>query len=329
MERKVSLMNHRKLNDYLIFLICGALLLCALLAGIIANLPENTTQPIAISVIVPDSGNARWANFKSGLRAAAREYSVDLSIVKTDAFTGSQQEQDVIHQEISQGAKGIITQLASSTGAKSFVEETAKAVPIVLCDSVVSVNQDNVSVLSMENEKAGSTLAIQASRMRKGSSFTVGILAGRSNTARASQRVLGVMNALGENRGVIAWLLYSDDTSIEKLQSLQSQTPVDMIIALDNDALETAVDYCQLAIENAPALFGIGVSDKCIYYTDVGTISKLIVEDEYAMGYQAIEQLAGRLQHHSSMQSVTIDFKVITKDNMFTAQNQELLFPLK
>ena len=34
MERKVSLMNHRKLNDYLIFLICGALLLCALLAGI-------------------------------------------------------------------------------------------------------------------------------------------------------------------------------------------------------------------------------------------------------------------------------------------------------
>ena len=47
------------------------------------------------------------------------------------------------------------------------------------------------------------------------------------------------------------------------------------------------------------------------------------------MGYRAIEQLAGRLQHHSSMQSVTIDFKVITKDNMFTAQNQELLFPLK
>lgn len=322
-------MNRRRLNDSLVFMICGALVLCALVAGIIANLPEKSTPPVEISVVVPDSGSARWSNFKSGLRAAAREYSIDLNIVKTDAFSGSQQEKDVIEQEISQGAKGIITQLITSTDAEAFIQQTAKEVPVVLCDSIVSVDQDNVSVLSMNNEAAGNSLGIQASRMHKDTSFTVGVLAGQSNATRTAQRLTGLMNALNENGGTISWLLYSDTTTVEKLQSLLGTSPVDVMVALDNTALETAIDYCMLDQADAPALYGIGTSDKCIYYTDVGLIDKLIVQDEYAMGYQAVEQLARRLQKHTAMQSGTIDFKVITKDNMFTDQNQKLLFPMK
>ena len=55
----------------------------------------------------------------------------------------------------------------------------------------------------------------------------------------------------------------------------------------------------------------------------------MIVPNEYLAGFQAIEQIAAYCSDRTPLQDATIDYSIIAHANMFTKNNQQLLFPIR
>jgi ribose transport system substrate-binding protein len=102
---------------------------------------------------------------------------------------------------------------------------------------------------------------------------------------------------------------------------------MDVIAVLDNENLELAGD--SLRSNEEIRLYGIGCSDKTIYYLDRGIISAMIVPDDFQMGYLAMTDIYNRLQApNAPMRNREVSFEVITKENLYSPRHEAMLFPI-
>ena len=117
----------------------------------------------------------------------------------------------------------------------------------------------------------------------------------------------------------------------EKLFEENWSQGADIVVALENDETERAVDYMEENPEavSGCALYGIGNSEKIVYYLDQGVIQALLVPNEFHMGYQSVEELAMKLGYHTTeKRNVTTGYLLIDKDTLYDAANQKILFPI-
>jgi ribose transport system substrate-binding protein len=119
----------------------------------------------------------------------------------------------------------------------------------------------------------------------------------------------------------------------ERLDYRQENEPAEILAALDNTDLEIAIDHVLSAQEGkkdqVPALFGVGCSEKSVYYLDSGLIRGMIVPYDYDMGYQAATAVANRLNRElEPMRDYETGFAVIDRNNMYDEEHERLLFPL-
>ena len=105
----------------------------------------------------------------------------------------------------------------------------------------------------------------------------------------------------------------------------------DIVVALENDETERAVDHLNENPEilSECALYGIGNSEKVVYYLDKGMIRALLAPNEFHMGYQSVEELAMKLEYHAiEKRNVTTGYLLIDKDSLYDTENQKILFPI-
>ena len=101
------------------------------------------------------------------------------------------------------------------------------------------------------------------------------------------------------------------------------------MVSLDNDSTEQAVDYLQAQEQTEFGLYGIGCSEKNVYYLDKGVIGALVVPNEFNIGYLSAAAIAGQLREPlSSAKTEKVGFLTITKDNLYDEENQKILFPI-
>ena len=104
--------------------------------------------------------------------------------------------------------------------------------------------------------------------------------------------------------------------------------PVDVLVAMENDETEQAVDFLLESPEISSRLYGEGRSEKNVYYLDKGVIQALIVPNEYYMGYKSVDILVQELENAAVPGEETeVDFLSVTKDRMYDDDVVKILFP--
>ena len=68
-----------------------------------------------VSVIVENSSSDRFTSFREGLERGAEDYHIRLNVVSTGVFSGVEEEYQIIHREIDNGAKGVIVEMCDSS----------------------------------------------------------------------------------------------------------------------------------------------------------------------------------------------------------------------
>lgn len=109
------------------------------------------------------------------------------------------------------------------------------------------------------------------------------------------------------------------------------ETGADIVISLENDMTERVVDYLaeNQDMLNQCKLYGIGNSEKVMYYLDRGFIRKLVVPNDFYMGYQSVEELAKKLEYRGeSHKNIYTGYLVIDRTNLYDETNQKMLFPI-
>lgn len=285
-----------------------------------------------VSVIVEDSGNDRWIALRQGIEQAARDYNIDVNYVLTGKFSAVEEEISLIDRELDNGAKGVIVQMFTSDAADDIADISAQAAVILLETDVVP--EDLYAVAGPDNMAIGAAAA-EAVKKRLGEAVSgarIGILAGNQNQLSMRQRLQGVKSALAEEHAQIVWCADEESTQTQEgFYRIAGEKPAEVIIALSNAETEKMVDYLTASSAGGAGclLYGVGCSDKAVYYLDKGIIDTLVVPNEFNMGYQSMETMAKQLSYHQTeADGCEVEYLVIDRTNLYEEENQKVLFPL-
>ena len=103
---------------------------------------------------------------------------------------------------------------------------------------------------------------------------------------------------------------------------------VALLGGLEDSALTAAVESAA-AEEKRPLVVGVGNSNRNIYALDRGDIADMIVINEFNMGYLAVAEAKKKLSSRlREMEQLRVGDTLVSRDNMYSAENQKLLFPL-
>ena len=157
---------------------------------------------------------------------------------------------------------------------------------------------------------------------------TIGILTETDESEAAVNRRQGFCDVLQETGGRILWDVAGSFGS-EEQRALEELPGVDLVVALDDMSLASA-GQCAAANPSARcSSIRDRDSTEAAYYLDTGNVECLVVPDEFNVGYQSLTEMAAGLQHHfREVRSRTADFTVIRREELFSEENQELLFTM-
>ncbi|SFG34419.1 sugar ABC transporter substrate-binding protein [Oribacterium sp. WCC10] len=287
-----------------------------------------------VSVIVSDSNSGRWVPFKAGLEQAANDNNIELNYVHTEYLDNIYTEAEIINEEISRGADGIIAEFCLSDGVDDLVASIGARVPIqfvvtdVIADADVSGNHATVAPDNYAIGRAvGNELVIDYGE--KLSDIKIGIISGNQNQLGMQQRLEGFIDSTKKMKPDIVWTVAETRYTREELDKAFANEPADIVIGLDNNSLETAVDRLSGENDGNVKFYGSGCSEKLVYYIDSGKIDSMILPNEFSMGYQSMSDLAIKLQNRTSqLVSKEIDYNVVHRENLFGEDNEQILFPI-
>ncbi len=309
--------------------IWSVLLVAAVLLGLLGlrylsgtELRDADTPMVAVSVVVDDSTNGRWTRFQAGLEQAADDYRVALSYAVTSKFSSIRDEEAVIRSEAA-AADAVIVQLIDTSDTVQLISSLCAERVLGLVDTDAPAEAgDNFASITADNTAIGTALAdLLKEQYGDGlRDMTVSILYGNQKMRSMQERLAGFKAGIADSGAAVFW--EGSGTAWE------SAGLPDIVIALDNDSLETAADALETG-ENTPVLYGVGCSDKTIYALDHGMIAAMIVPDEFQMGYLALSDVVARVNAPNiPMVPREIPFTVITRTNLYDPANAAFLFPV-
>ena len=186
-----------------------------------------------------------------------------------------------------------------------------------------------MSSVGVDEEALGKALGAEVlqSNLQK-YKLRIGILSGNQNKGNLKRRLLSLKKQLLENGQEIVWEIEDKGQVLKELNRANHKRSVDVIIALENDSLEIAARYLRDTGRSFVELYGVGDSDEAVYNLDAGLIRTLIVIDQYAMAYSAVEGLWLSLSNsRRASEDRLVDFYVVKASNMYTDEIEHILFP--
>lgn len=322
-------MKNRRLFPALVLILVATIMA---VTGFMLWESGNTANLRQIHVIIENSNDNRWVQFIEGMKQAAEDQEVILTIVPTGHMETLSEEEAIIERAIANGSDGVIIQLCSSIGAASMLEKLNSRTNIELVDeNAYEVMSNVVGVVSPDHKAIGETIANEAALFAEKplEKCTIGVIRGSSALSSMEQRMDGFTEALESLGGKTTWVLEQNGDAKDIKEKLAANETPDILVALDNAGMEAAGEYASTQ-ENGIIVVGTGTSTKSIYYLDSGVVKSLVVPEDYMMGYQSVSDLADYIHRNRFLPLVrTIAHRTIHKDTLFAEENQEILFPVQ
>lgn len=284
-----------------------------------------------VSAIVSNSDDSQWTAFQYGLRMAAQDFGIDLTMVRTQGYLSLEEEQRLIKREMENGADALIVQPSSYPGTEEMLKKMARQIPIMLVEDTGTSEGEETALpyTAPDNYGMGKALAQELLLDCSGTlaGKTLGIVLETEGSGAAKKRQQGFLDAIEGKGGKILWSLPENQEIGSYL--LKEQTGVDFVIALDDESVVQAGGASETNDLHGALVYGIGNSTEAVYYLDSDAVRCLVVPDEFNVGYQSLAEAAeGRGGFHDSMGSQMVSCTVLRREELFSKENQEILFTM-
>lgn len=282
---------------------------------------KNVDKSYQISVIVENADDTQWSAFKYGLKMAAEDKGAEMVMVSTGASLSQEEEKKLIEEEIKNGADGVIVQPVSGEDTQQMLKEVGNKAEIMLVDDILS-GIEKFPVIQPDAYAIGKTLVEELLKDYGGNleGKTLGILNGKEGLKSSAEKEKGFIEALQGTGAEIVW----SDTQIT-----ENMPDVDFVIALDDNSLRAAGEMAAANNLHGAIVYGIGNSTQSVYYLDMGIAECLVIPDTFNVGYQSLTELVNKLEKaFYEYENQEIPYTVMRKENMFSKENQEVIFTM-
>lgn len=319
----------RKLKQRVLLL---ALALCLLLglSGCAAS-----QRPTRVTLILKTETDIAefWGMLLSGVEKAADEYGVELTVLAAPTETAIDEQIALIYQAIADRPDVIILSAADYDRCAEAAQQAIDAgIGVVAVDTDVNA-PGRACFIGSNNYQIGLEMGRQmASYLPDGGK--VAIIQHMLTTTTGIDRTQGVVDALEQAGNIEILGTYCCDNKLSKAQSTTAQL---LEQYPDISGFVCTNEVCNVGAANALVELGAGGrvyvvgcdnSQRQVEFLEQNIIQAIVTQRPLNMGYMAVQQAVEVANGEKTADFVEVACVLITKENMYTQENQKLLFPL-
>ncbi|MEE3420261.1 MAG: substrate-binding domain-containing protein [Lachnospiraceae bacterium] len=293
---------------------------------------RSNTKKKNVTVIANGVKDESRSAFRYGLRQAAKDFGLELSYVDASDTRDADAGKALLDRELSLGVDALIIEPGVGTDTWDIYSEASKKVPIMFVgNTLFDTDVENISVTEADQTLLGRALATKMLESYDNhiSGKRIGLVGENLSTPCMMERRAGVMDVLRDTGCEVIYNLATSDDSADPETSLASQPRVDILLALDTATCEAAGEVSFLGNFHHATLFGIGDSMKSVSFLDKKAMLGLVVPDSFMTGYQSVSEIAQKLRSRFyTMQSPSVTYKPLSRSDLFSPANQEMLFAM-
>ncbi len=307
-------------------------LVCVVLGSLFFYHKSKNAMPKRIICIpkIIDQENDFWVQLLEGVKMAGLEYGLEVEIVAPSQENAFEEQNELIYWAIEQKPSAIILVPSSrSATAKAAAAVQQSDIPLILMDSEVE-NRGQVPMVATDNVEAG---RIQGRFMAEllDKDDQIALVAHVQGSSTALDREQGVREGLGEYASNIVDVVYCDsdyDKAYQLMNEILDHYPgLDMVAGLNEySAVGAARAVMDRGLQGKIKLVGFDSSLEEIRLLEQGIFEGIVIQNPYKMGYLAVESAYQVLKGEQVKENIDSGAKLITREEMFTEENQKLLF---
>lgn len=284
-----------------------------------------------VSVIIRGKNTETWMIMKEGIDQAASEMNVEISFVTLSEENSASEQMELIQREIKNGSDAILISPVDYKLMKTPIEKASKKIPIILIESTIE-SEKYIPYIACDNYQLGSSLAEEM--MRNGNTrVKVAIIRNNLVCSSIKEKYDGFMDTANSTKNIYSFLDVSEERTelYEEVKKIIIKNSIDVIVTFDTEILEV-IGKVKKDIENEKKekikieLYGTGSTNKIISYLEEEIINGTAVQNEFNVGYLGIKTAVDMIRD-KDIDKADIFFTVVNSRNMYSSENQRLLFP--
>lgn len=323
-------MRRKRKQTVVILLLLVVLSFLLLLSDTLSH--EKDKGIYNISIITTGKNSESLMIMKQGIDQAASEMNVNISFVTLSEDNNYIEQTELITREIKNRADAIIISPVDYEKMVEPIENAMKSIPVILIESTVK-SEYVLPSISCDNYKLGISLAEEMVSSGKSKS-NVAIVKNNLECSSVKERYDGFMSVMNSTQNNCKFWEVSGDKQASyhnEAKKLLEENNVDAVVTFDSDMLEgvaqakrdlSSIDKEKSSIE----IYGTGSTSRIISFLEDKVINATAIQNEFNIGYLAIKTAIYKINGKNISNSI-ISSTVINTKNMYSEENQKLLFP--
>lgn len=274
-----------------------------------------------------------WQIVRAGIQEAATEYRINPKIVGPRWERDIDRQIEIFSNVMEQSPDAILLAAADYNRLVPLAEEAAaRGIVIVTLDSALNSSVP-VSFVATNNVAAGVKAGREVDRLVP-LNRPIAIVSHIREVATAIDREQGVRTALaGRPSHLVLGTFYSEndpDRAYRIVDRLIEEYPqLGGIVALnENSTVGVGRAIRDLGLSDRIHLVGFDNSREEVEFLEKGVVNALVVQKPFNMGYIGIRTVVQVLRGEKVPPVIYTESVLVRKEEIFTPENQKLLFPL-
>ena len=252
---------------------------------------EKKNEIFPISVVIEDTDDADYVNFRKGMELAASELNADVSFITLYDKNDLEQQRALMEREQQDSAGALIVSPVNEEKMEKDISGSRLNIPVVLLNTRLETSSA-ACVAAPDYVEMGRRLAeqIAASHERRIPVCLVGEASRTIASVKFEEGIREVLEDLGQE------VLLYEKSEEENYQAFlgrvfQMKWQSLVFVALDQESLTGLARIFEDSIRlqaYADGLYGRGTSLAVLNALDRGTIDGLCVTDDFGIGYQSV-----------------------------------------
>ncbi|MGG1552882.1 substrate-binding domain-containing protein [Paenibacillus ferrarius] len=286
-------------------------------------------------VLIPKTTDPRvefWQVLNQGVMAAAKEYKADIQIKGASAESQIDEQIKIVEETIAEKPKAIILAASDYNRLVPIAKKVIDAgITLITVDSGLEGGV-SASLIATDNYTAGRKL-VETMRGYVQGPATYAIVSFVKTSDTQIDRENGVRDGLkGDPSATVIETLYSNNSEDEAYeltkQLLQERSDIRGIFGLNEvSTIGAARALKEMDPGRTIKLVGFDSSMNEVSFMEAGILQATVVQKPFNMGYLAVKTALQAHRGEKVSPMMDTGSELITKETMYTNENQKLLFP--
>lgn len=314
------------------FLSAG-LLVCAAFAVLLWNRTLSKQEPYEIVLIQKAMDDTDfWTSVYQGGEMAAQEYNAVLTAVGPEREQDVESQNQMILDAVARKPDAIVLAPCSSDETLPYARQIEEAgITLVLLDSTME-EETGKAVVATDNYELGYKMGSYMKQFVE-EDTVIGIVGHVQGSSTATGREEGFRAGLGGAGDQVAEIVFCDSDTERAYELtcglLEKYPDMNMIVGLNEySAVGAARAVKEQGLSDSIRMAGIDSSVEQIQLLEEGVYEALAIQKPFNMGYLGVETAVKLLEGEQVETYINSGSELITKENMYTEENQKLLFPV-